>query len=62
MPKIEIENVEDLYTLYVFIFGICEHDFWHLPLSSVQLIAENKTAYEKWKVCEEERQVKNNGK
>lgn len=39
--------------------GICEHDFWHLPLASVQLIAENKTAYETWKYHEEERRVKN---
>ncbi|WP_268812464.1 hypothetical protein [Heyndrickxia ginsengihumi] len=42
--------------------GISEHDFWHLPLSSVHLIAENKTAYENWKTSEEERKTKQGGK
>jgi hypothetical protein len=62
VPEIVIENVEDLYALYVFIFDIEPHDFWHLPLKSVQLIAENKSAIGAWQAAEEERQAKRNGR
>jgi hypothetical protein len=62
VPEIVVENVEDLYALYVFIFDIEPHDFWHLPLSTVQLIAENRSAIDAWRTAEEERQAKKNGK
>jgi hypothetical protein len=62
MPDIQIEDIEDLYSLYVFIFGVNENDFWHLPLSSVHEIAMNKSAFEQWKLSEEERRSKQNGK
>lgn len=58
MPSIQIESIEDLYSLYVFIFGISETEFWTLPLASVHEIALNKTALEQWKISEEERRAK----
>lgn len=58
MPKIEIESVEDLYSLYVFLFGIDPRDFWQLPLKSVQLIVENKSAITAWRESEKERMMK----
>lgn len=58
MPKIEIESVEDLYSLYVFLFGIDPQDFWQLPLKSVQLIVENKSAITAWRESERERMIK----
>lgn len=61
MPEIQIEDIEDLYSLYVFIFGISEVDFWELPLASVHSIAMNKAAFEQWKVSEEERRSKQRG-
>lgn len=61
MPNIQVEDIEDLYSLYVFIFGISETDFWELPLSSVHSIAMNKTAFEQWRVSEEERRSKQRG-
>lgn len=58
MPDIKIHDIEDLYSLYVFIFEIPEDDFWNLPLKSVHEIAMNKLAYEAWKKSEEERRRK----
>lgn len=46
----------DIYSLYVFIFEISEHDFWNLPLRDVQRIAENKSAYLGWKSYMEEKE------
>ena len=59
MPTIEIDCVEDLYSLYVFIFGIDPHDFWHLPFKSVQKMATNKAVFSEWKALTEEELMKN---
>lgn len=59
MPHIEINCVEDLYSLYVFIFGIESHDFWQLPFKSVQKIATNKAVFSEWKAIMEEELMKN---
>ncbi|MED4699616.1 hypothetical protein P9436_11175 [Lysinibacillus capsici] len=62
MPKIEIESVEDLYSLYVFLFGIDPQDFWHLPIKSVQMLAENKSAITAWRESIREEMMKDGQK
>lgn len=62
MPKIEIESVEDLYSLYVFLFGIDPQDFWYLPIKSVQMLAENKSAITAWRESIREEMMKDGQK
>ncbi|EUJ46664.1 hypothetical protein [Paenilisteria rocourtiae] len=58
MPKFEIDSVEDLHAYYVYIIGINDFDFWHLPIQTVHIMAENKTAIESFINNEEEKQAK----
>lgn len=55
LPDIIIECVEDLYTLYLYVFELNRDDIWQLPLTSVQMIAEKKTAIENWTNYENEK-------
>ena len=61
VPKIEIESVEDLYSLYVFLC-IDPQDFWHLPIKSVQMLAENKSAITTWRESIREEMMKDGQK
>lgn len=46
LPKIKLEDIEDIYTYYVMILGISEDIFWNYDISMVRWIAEDKAAYE----------------
>lgn len=48
MPKFKLEDIEDYYTYYVVLIGVSEDLFWNSDISSVGMVAENKTAYENW--------------
>ena len=48
MPKFKLEDIEDYYTYYVVLIGISEDLFWNSDISSVGMVADNKTAYENW--------------
>lgn len=48
MPKFKLEDIEDYYTYYVVLIGISEDLFWNSDISSVAMVADNKTAYESW--------------
>ena len=58
MPKFDIECVEDMYSLYVFIFGIHPNDFWHRPFKFVQSIADSKSLFEGWKSVKREEMMR----
>ena len=59
--KIEIESVEDLYSLYVFLWHRST-GFWHLPIKSVQMLAENKSAITAWRESIREEMMKDGQK
>lgn len=44
-----MECVEDLYVLYVFVYGIDAETFWHEPIWTVERIVEGKIALDNWK-------------
>lgn len=47
-PRLKIEHVEDLYTLYVLVAGIDCKTFWHDQIASVERIYANKLAFDSW--------------
>lgn len=47
-PKIEFENVYDLYAFYVLIVGIDAGTFWQTEIFDLVRIAGIKIAYENW--------------
>lgn len=60
MPKFELEEIEDWYVYYVHILEISEELFWNSQWSFLVTVAENKNAYENWKlyVLDKERERK----
>lgn len=58
MPKFRLKKIEDYYTYYVLIMGIDEDTFWNASLPFLQLILDNKSAYDSWlgSVAEKERE------
>jgi hypothetical protein len=40
--------VEDLYTLYVLVYGIDPEMFWDFPIASVERVFQDKQAYDGW--------------
>lgn len=47
-PKMKIEDVWDLYTLCVLIFGISEDVFWNCEYAVLMKIVGNIAAYRSW--------------
>lgn len=48
LPKLDMTEVSDYYTLYVDIFGVPENVFWFSDIKFVKTTAANKQAFDSW--------------
>lgn len=55
VPKFDLDEPDDYYTLYVVILGISEELFWYADWSFVIDVADNKQAWDAWLASEQER-------
>ena len=60
-PSFELEDIDDIYTLYVLIVGVPEDVFWHADVSFVEGVVANKSAYDGWLSYATERETKRGG-
>ena len=48
LPKVELNDVSDYYTMYVGIMGVSEDVFWYCDIGFVKEVSANKQAFDKW--------------